>query len=138
MTLLAKPNVAGPRLNLHFAHIERGVRLATVTLSFTVLPCFGLAQEFTRTPIGQSSELRHMIDPIGSDRDEQGNLVQATIDDIDTGGSVTCGVGATAYGNLISVTIEGNGNSVVIDAIQNNSGNITAIADLNSGSLEGC
>ncbi|MEM5469385.1 hypothetical protein WNY56_11375 [Celeribacter marinus] len=79
-----------------------------------------------------------MVDPVGGARDARGNLIKATIDDVDTGGSLSCGVGASAFGNLISVVIDGNGNSVTIDATQTNNGDISAYSDLNTGGVPGC
>lgn len=96
------------------------------------------AQTFTKDPIGFDTTDRNMVDPVGSQRDERGNLTKASIADIDTGATITCGVGATAYGNLISVVIDGSGNSVVIDAIQTNSGNIAANTNVFTGAGGGC
>lgn len=105
-------------------------------ISGTVAP--GRAQEFTNDPVGFEQGARNLLDPIGNARDENGNLVRSSIDDIDTGQRASCGVGSTAFGNLVSVVINGNGNTVDIDATQVNSGDITAIADLGTGILSGC
>jgi len=41
---------------------------------------------------------------------------------------------ATAIGNLVNITVEGSNNTIVLNSIQNNSGNITANSKLNGRS----
>lgn len=101
-------------------------------------PAPAAAQEFSKNPIGFDAGSRNMVDPVGNERDQQGNLVRASINDIDSGNSTACGLGATAVGNLVSVVLNGSGNTVIIDATQENSGDITSIADLGSGVFAGC
>lgn len=96
------------------------------------------AQEYRKDPVGFDNGARNMIDPVGSARDENGNLIRTSIDDIDTGRSTACGLGSTAFGNLISVVINGNGNTVDIEATQINNGDIFAIADLQDTVFSGC
>lgn len=110
--------------------------LLAVCIASAVVP--GRAQEFTKDPVGFAPGARNLIDPIGNARDENGNLIRNSIDDIDTGQGWSCGVGSTAFGNLVSVVINGNGNTVDIEATQVNTGDITAVADLGDGVLAGC
>lgn len=112
--------------------------LACIASLIASVPVASAAQEMTKNPLGFETSDRNMVDPVGGARDARGNLIKATIDDVDTGGSLSCGVGASAFGNLISVVIDGNGNSVKIDATQTNNGDISAYSDLNTGGVPGC
>jgi len=91
-----------------------------------------------RVSAGFESDQRHMIDPIGGERDENGNLIRANNRSIDTGGSKGCGLFSAAIGNLFSVVVDGNDNTVIVNATQNNSGDVSASTSLNGRITLGC
>jgi holdfast attachment protein HfaA len=80
---------------------------------------------------GFDSDRRHMIDPIGGERDENGNLVRVDSLSSDGGKSSKCGLLSSAIGNLLSVVVDGNNNTVVVNSTQTNTGDITATSSLN-------
>lgn len=84
-----------------------------------------------RSSIGFDKDRRHMIDPIGGNRDESGNLVVSGGISSDISSKSACGLSAAAVGNFLSVVVDGNNNTVIVTANQNNSGAISASNVLN-------
>lgn len=80
---------------------------------------------------GFDADQRYMIDPIGGSRDENGNLVRTGGLSNNSAAQSSCGLSAAAIGNFVSVVVDGNNNTVIVEANQHNSGAIQASTVLN-------
>lgn len=112
-----------------------GLKLATacVLLAFVSSQAANALDDVERFQFsaGFDNDRRHLIDPIGNERDENGNLVRVDSLSRDGGTSSKCGLLSSAIGNLLSVVVDGNNNTVIVNSTQTNTGDITATSSLN-------
>ena len=111
-----------------------GLVLAMAAISEASTSDYGV---FTSSA-GFDNDARHMIDPIGSARDDNGNL---TINSgVRSGGGLAsnCGLSSTAIGNMVSVTVDGSYNTIILNSNQINNGSVSATTSLNGSLKFGC
>jgi hypothetical protein len=125
--------VLNPRYGVAILVIGGKLALAVGVLDFLFTQYAVALEDYERftSSVGFDSDQRHMIDPIGGERDANGNLVRSRSSSLDGGVSSSCGAMSTAVGNLLSVVVEGTNNTVIVNSNQTNTGDVTATSSLN-------